>query len=79
MTPAQIHALTWLADHGGRGTLDRYGKICAAGSAKSRHDAQTWLRLLMSCHLMVLPECPGLKPALGLTQLGFAAIAQHAA
>ena len=45
LSKAQERALTWLTERGGSGTLDRYGRVLAAGETCSFHPT-TWLRLV---------------------------------
>ncbi len=44
LTPSQVRALRWLADHGGSGVIDQYGRVVASGEI-AKFDGSTWLRL----------------------------------
>lgn len=45
LTPAMRQAVKRLANHGGDGVIDRYGRVIAAGEVLGK-DAATWLRLM---------------------------------
>jgi hypothetical protein len=46
LTPAQQMALNWLAERGGEGVIDRYGRIIAKGDVYRGEHGATWLRLV---------------------------------
>lgn len=46
MTVAMKRAVQWLADRGGSGAVDHYGRVLAAGEVSTHIDAATWLRLV---------------------------------
>ena len=45
LSKAQDRALKWLQERGGTGTVDRYGRVLAAGETCPT-DPATWLRLV---------------------------------
>lgn len=51
ITKTQHRALKWLATHGGHASLDRYNASYAQGE-KSGFTAGTWLRLMISGHVV---------------------------
>ena len=45
LTPEQQKWLAWLRERGGRGFLDRYGRIVASGETSPQGACTAWLNL----------------------------------
>jgi hypothetical protein len=46
LTPDQATNLIWLADRGGEGMVDRYGRVVASGETRPQGSWIAWLRLV---------------------------------
>lgn len=46
MTKEQLNWLTWLRDRGGRGFLDRWGRMVASGETSPQGACTAWLNLI---------------------------------
>lgn len=65
LSAAQHQAVKRLAEAGGEGVIDRYGRMIGAGEVL-KNDASTWLRLVT--YGVVAPAAPN---RIALTELGW--------
>ena len=46
LTDAQLRNLNWLADNGGSGVVDRYGRVVAGGDCAPQGAYVAWLKMI---------------------------------
>jgi hypothetical protein len=68
LTEQQLRRLVWLADNGGDGYLDSYGRVCAQGQTCHQGAFPAWLGLFAKGYLI------GSDGRIRLTDMGRAAL-----